>query len=356
MFTTLALISCQQENLKPQTDNVPKTSGARTERQTPKLEADYLVFEDYASFEAAARSLSNRPSAEKESYENQVSGFVSMRKVFAQAQAEQRKMAEQHDKLSESAKQALKAQLKGKIQYAEYAKQHPNAVKLRTEGGLEINIFNPDFASLTNENGIVKIGKHLYQYTDEAVKVLLYAKEGEANKLLRATQNSADKKIWVMPIVRKMPAGKGNGRVEASNSFESNYATNRRFLCTVNINDYAAYPIEDGSGCPPGERSCLPVITGWVYYTDYRATGINEAYSSWSGWYGVGGEESLYRATELSANGLIFGGESSGYWTVYHGPAINFGVTYNSFYLYQQTFNPNNTVSKDLLTAVLVIL
>lgn len=212
----VALLGCQPENLNPQ-ETPQKADGARKELKTAgvKFNGEYLEFKNPAVYEEFMKALPSQNTADLNDWEQKL-GFRSMRNYFETAIAEN---AKYHDWLRKNMNAELAKQIrKNSTPQSDFAKQHANLFLTDEHGNPHLNLYDPILSSVLNKEGIVKVGRYIFQYTMDYMKVMPADKKDKIQTFKKAIQDDPQNGIVVKKILKtfsqKISQG---GRVEAHN-------------------------------------------------------------------------------------------------------------------------------------------
>lgn len=192
LFALLVFLafSCQEEIGEPAQTKVPPTQA-----KISVNENGYLVFSDYETFDETIAELKEKSGSEIIGWEAQYD-FTSMRSFYEKGMKEQQKLVED---LEESNSEA-------EIDYADFVVNHPEVFKIRDNGFITENTFRNDVTPLINNDGIVKIGGALYQFSYNNLKVI---GDGDDAKIkLLSSYNETDSAANI--LVNKVSRGIGN--------------------------------------------------------------------------------------------------------------------------------------------------
>ncbi len=186
---------------KDEADSIKPTAQgelAATKKADIRLENGYLVFKSPEVYAQAIQDVTNKNREEVAAWEKQY-GFTSMRTLYEQALLAQ-----------------VAAASNGKEEHADFTLAHRKMLVLHEDGTLDMNNFHHDVAALVNEDGIVKVGGHFYQYTEKSFKVLKGGDEKKLELLKQATESNEQAGITVTQATVAVPNQASNGRTSAA--------------------------------------------------------------------------------------------------------------------------------------------
>ncbi len=212
----LALLGCQPENLNPQENAPQKADGARKELSTEgiKFNGEYLEFAHPQIFEKTLEILgASSPKVQKE-WEMQFTGFVSLRNVYDQAILANQSYFKQINEEVKSTKIG-KNDLRKFLKHSDFVQKNARALLLSKEENnftLRPNLHDMRAFAVINADGIVKVGRYLFQYTKDQLKIMPATKKDKLSQFKQSLKDDPTNEI-VVKSVRKEEGNKG-GRAE----------------------------------------------------------------------------------------------------------------------------------------------
>ena len=233
---------------------------------------EYLEFKSYQLFDSLYKQLSSEQYSNFINWKAAVS-FQSYDNFYKKAIEEDEKYSKF---LATNMTQELAVNIKrGKAPHSLFTLQNQSIFLFNDKGCLDANLHDYRLAYLVNKDGIVRVGKYLFQYTSEYIKVMPVKNKNKINLLRIATTNLPNQEIVVKQIHKLSQSPSTNGRIEAScignsQSWDSDYAlhyqgynyfTERRLNYTSNLfsSQYPIYEECRGKSCVETE----PTIIGW---------------------------------------------------------------------------------------------
>ncbi len=257
----VALLGCQPENLNPQEFAPQIADGARKEAKTAgiKFNGEYLEFANPAVYEEFMRNLPSKNASELNAWEENL-GFRSMRNYFETAIAEN---AKYHEWLRKNMTAEIAKNLpKNLSPQSDFAKQHVNMFLSDEHGNPELNLYDPTLATVLNKEGIVKVGRYLFQYTMDYMKVMPADKKDKVQAFKKATQDDTQNGIVVKKILKTFSQRNSQGGRAEALSF---------------------------SACAYGEYDNPPNNTGSLGYSVRKVYGCVNIYNTYTPIYDCGG-------------------------------------------------------------------
>ncbi len=201
--------SCNKENVIPTTTNIKNSeNSARVEERkefrqgkiTITIEDNLLKFENYASFEACLDLLaSNNSYVKNNDFKDwlQNNKFNSLNKIFRASQKEEKKLLE--EKVKSSSEMELKkinrASFLGKI-----GKENAKYLTKNKDGRVLPNVPHLSQSYLLDSKGMVKIGNHIVQYSENKFRAITDGDLSKIELLETATQSIPSLNIFVSEI------------------------------------------------------------------------------------------------------------------------------------------------------------
>ncbi len=211
----ISFSACQkEEGVKPA--SLSTNSGARIEASKKiKLDGEYLDFPTPAAFDEFMKVLPLKNSQDLDVWEQSL-GFRSMRHYHETAIKENVKY---HEYLRKNMTIELAKQIhnnKGLSPRSEFVKANSEMFLFDEYGNPKLNLYDPTLAAVLNKDGIVKIGRYLFQYTEDYLKVMPANKKDQIQSFKKADKDSPENQITVKKIIKTLSQkiNKG-GRTEA---------------------------------------------------------------------------------------------------------------------------------------------
>jgi hypothetical protein len=159
----------------------------------------YLVFKSKEVFDGILKSVSEMQGNQKDQWEQQFSGFHSMRFVFNQIVVEEMKVANKYNVLTAAQIAILSGQ--GLIvEHSKMAMQNQRmliTVQMGDGGYYDKNISREDLSFIVNKDGIVEINHVIYQITKNKLKAIEDGSDIKISKLINADVSDASIGIYV---------------------------------------------------------------------------------------------------------------------------------------------------------------
>jgi hypothetical protein len=250
---------------------------------TVQYNGNFLEFSDPIVFEKIKKDLSNKDQEVVGNWEKQFGGFQSLRAIFQQATNAQVEFQSQIQNLTLQDQQKFISKDGYLKVYADFVNKYKKAfIFYENPKCFLMNICDESIAGLVNQDGFVKIGKYLFQYTHDEVKVI----EGDKEKmelLRQAKEDDRIQKIIVKKIERYVPNKVAkNGRSEENPYIvirgNVNWVLNSQSTSTfrhfyqhylqLTFNPIYYYPPVGSCG---SSRYCDPELVGWSADTYYYA-------------------------------------------------------------------------------------
>lgn len=149
-----------------------------TEPVSLQQRKDYVTFKNFDEFKAAYEKMGNQSEVEQKAWDD-AHGFTSLRQLFLQVIAEEAANYDQEEK-QYVANSSIGLTHKPS---ATLAKVSNMVLRDEVNGGVDLNLYMPKMASVLNKDGIVCVGKELYQFTYGATKSTPLSDETDINKV-----------------------------------------------------------------------------------------------------------------------------------------------------------------------------
>ncbi len=139
------------------------------------------------------------------------------------------------------------ATIEDKDAYFDLLKQNSDVITYKEDGTFDFKIATPLLASVTDRNGILYVGKSVYQFTDYG-EVIIF--DGDINRLSSVTKNTfSDKNVKVFvtknDIVSRTPCGIVRNVIVEINDRRGFLDAARQSVYTWKSNDSNGIPIYD---------------------------------------------------------------------------------------------------------------
>ncbi len=268
--------SCKQDQEAPSasttsTSKTLKMSGVSEVKGKFTVQDGILHFEDSKALFDVLEQLRLYDVSERRNFGKDI-GFKSMLSVFC-------------DVLVKS------ATIEDKDKYFALLKQNADVVSYKDDGSFDFKTATPFMASVTNRDGILYIGKGVYQYTDYGEVIIL---DGDINRLSSVTRNTpTDKNIKVFitkeELSLRVACGTGlfNTVWNASNDRAGDLYSARQGSLAFqgydanNIPYYDVYNSSYVSGTP-WKKVCF-FGCSWKKYSTSNTLSINQTLQSYNG-------------------------------------------------------------------------
>jgi hypothetical protein len=176
----------------------------------------FLEFANQDDFLSTIKNLKEKGEQSLNLWEKQ-RDFISIRSIREQYIASLTQLIDNLGKeeknLSPKAKQDLSSKIVTDLNTS--LKIHHGLISFTQEGGIELRITNYDYGYVLNANGIVKIGKSIYQFTEDYVRIIV---DGDISKipLLLNLFSSGDTNQIIVQKIKKIvkQSPYQSGRVE----------------------------------------------------------------------------------------------------------------------------------------------
>jgi hypothetical protein len=173
------LTSCEKESFVEDTSTIMSTEYPDVltqELNEIRVENGILVLDSRESLQNALTELQKMDPDAVSKWEDAI-GFQSMHSIFAEVVEQEWK-----NETSEPSLSYLKAMEKGIIVKTEYA--------------YELNLFNPVYGFIVNENGLVKIGRDIYQMTSNTLKKWTYGNIDNLDFILKSKDSNQSVQVF----------------------------------------------------------------------------------------------------------------------------------------------------------------
>ncbi|MFN4145007.1 MAG: hypothetical protein ACK4GN_04220, partial [Runella sp.] len=159
------------------------------------LQATYLQFETPEEFKQALIETSKLTRKELDDWDSS-KGFISLCSIYEQIVDEENEAYRYEENLIQknpSLAMTLKHKNSNKIDEIKSMLKIDNS-------GIELNLYDSEYANLLNKNGIVKIGKSIVRFGPNHVKVILDGDEAQFYKLLAINEKNQTPNLRYFPV------------------------------------------------------------------------------------------------------------------------------------------------------------
>ncbi len=216
VFMTAAFVACSSPQINPVVEENSKPKGARAEYEAVferiKKHPNYfevrnregiLEFSTPQVFEEYRNKMTNQPQAVLDEWEKTL-GFESMRSILEKAKKEE------HAHFEAKMKKNLK---EPDLSHSAYFKRYESLFDYE-KGNISLKMHLISMATFLNEDGLVRIAGHLFQYTENSTKIIIGGDEKKLGLLKNSDKTDNAKGIMVLPIVvQNKQANNSGGRV-----------------------------------------------------------------------------------------------------------------------------------------------
>lgn len=196
------MFACQKES-----SLIPATAARSDEK--------YLEFKDKDEFDKTVKDLAKKSRQELDAWDK-ANNFVSLRGLYEQIIDEENATAEKEDaliKANPNLKSTMKHQYSSLLDDCKQMISYNNA-------GIDMNLFEPQYAKVLNKDGVVKIGTSLYQFGADNYKVVVDADYANVKNLLTVSKDNQTDNMKYFPVRVSNQLLK-NGRPNNSGSCQS---------------------------------------------------------------------------------------------------------------------------------------
>ncbi len=171
-------------------------------------ESDYLVFKNWDEFQQTLKKNALLNEKDRIAWEEKY-GFVSMKAIYESVVAEEQKALK--SVFSEFEKQkVIETGLA-----TELGRRYKYMLRVSQETGIDMETLDDAHGRMVNPRGVVKIGKHIYQFNYLSVKIIENADAQKIDMLPNITTSNAALGITVSPVTRQVnPVDMTTGRSE----------------------------------------------------------------------------------------------------------------------------------------------
>lgn len=148
-----------------------------TESSSLQQRKNYLTFKSFDEFTAAYEKMGNQSDVDQKVWD-ETHNFTSLRQLYQRVIAEEAANYDQEEK-QYAANSSAKLTHKPSATLVEVSNM---VLRDEVNGGVVLNLFQPKMASVLNKDGIVCVGKELYQFTYGATKSTLLSNVTDINK------------------------------------------------------------------------------------------------------------------------------------------------------------------------------
>lgn len=214
---TVAFVACSSPQVKPVTEEISKPQGARVEESAQvvwekiKKHPNYfevrnregiLEFSTPQVFEEYRNKMTNQPQAILDKWEKTLN-FESMRSILEKAKEEEHKHFEA--KMKKNLKEP-------DLSRSAYFERYGNLFDW-DKGHITLKMPLLSMATLLNEEGLVRVAGHLFQYSENTIKIIIGGDKKKLGLLKNLDKTDNAQGITVLPITTSKKLLQ-NGRVE----------------------------------------------------------------------------------------------------------------------------------------------
>lgn len=185
-------ISCENENFTPKTDDITFDNRSMLE----KADA-FLHFSSNEAFEDSVKLLSSLTRSELDSWEHSRK-FVSLRNTYETIIDQETAQADLEELQIRQNANLLKTM---KHKFTPLVRNSTQMILVSLENGVEYKLFNPIYAKVLNKDGIVKIGKSIFQYGHAEIRQIVNGDKNEISKLSTINKNNQTENIRYYPVI-----------------------------------------------------------------------------------------------------------------------------------------------------------
>jgi len=205
-----------------------KTTLPNPEQVGPQ--AAYLQFEKPEDFKNALMETSKMSREELNAWDK-TKGFVSLRSIYEQIVDEESAAFDAEEKMIQKNPMLVKT-LKHKN--SNKLDEVKSLVKVDNTG-IELNLYDSDYANLLNKDGVVKIGKSLVKYGTNYIKVVLDGDYSQVTKLSTLNEKNQTPNLRYFPV-----------RITSNELVPNGRSMNNYRFCEQRIDDYYMRAWSDG--------------------------------------------------------------------------------------------------------------
>ncbi len=292
LFNACSLVTEQVQLSQKQSISFASLSNAKTTngRVESELSAEidskngFLVFKDTADFNLALKLIMSSNPSQLNEWE-QSHNFASLHKLYNQV------VTEQISYLKSIAKTAKEKPTQ--MPLCESLKKHQDKFFISEDTGIEMKVTSEPFAYLVGYNNLIKVGKEIFQFNYENVKIIRDGNIADLSKLSNSISTTDN--IYVGKVERKI--------LNTTNSYSGGRTEAIAFCDSRDVNSSWGYRV---LGYVEEVRTYLPTELRYQLYLKLRSLE-----KSWLWWVN-------YSATDLRSNGYVriyMGSPASGsYW------------------------------------------
>lgn len=214
-----------------------------TESPSHQQRKNYLTFKSFDEFTAAYEKIGNQSDVDQRVWD-ETHNFTSLRQLYQRVIAEEAANYDQEEK-QYAANSSAKLTHKPSATLGEVSNM---VLRDEVNGGVVLNLFMPKMASVLNKDGIVCVGKELYQFTFGATKSTLLSNVTDINKttalFYKTEATNLTSRIYVGEVKHtRSPISVTNARAgDFSESFSCESASgspqNWKMICYVDEVEY----------------------------------------------------------------------------------------------------------------------
>ena len=160
-----------------------------------QISENYLEFKDKDEFDKTVKDLAKKSRQELDDWDK-TKNFVSLRGLFDRIVDEENTTADKEDALI---KENPKLKSTMKHQYSSLLNECKQMISA-DNSGMDMKIFELEYAKVLNKDGIVKIGSSLYQFGADNYKIVTNADYSNVKKLSTLTNDNQTDNLKYYPV------------------------------------------------------------------------------------------------------------------------------------------------------------
>jgi hypothetical protein len=316
VFLLASVFSCREDEKASVDPGVIINDNRFEPSKDVQFNGEYLVFPTPLSFEQTIKSISNSDPKSVREWSDQL-GFTSIRVIYEKALEEQEKylngLVAEYQSLPPN---DPRLKVKPTLVQPQYVMEHESLLIFNNQG-LIARPALPDYdvTALVNENGLVKVAGHLFQYNPDNIKIIIGGDHNKISALAGTTQTNRKLNIVVNPVRKELVKSErqklqsSNGRIWWDYSGYSplyEVGANKYYMnLEIHISYYTepiydTTPVCEPEGCgqariKEGDCNCYYPIVGYTAHT--KMENHMETRRIWSGYFDLSNQSDLSQIT-----------------------------------------------------------
>ena len=231
VLAIFGMVRCSQDDA---VDVAPKEDSF-----TVKAKNGYLEFKDWETIKELQATQVNQSFEDLNAWEDQFSGFTSLRTLQEKADQAQEGYYASLEKLDQATLESMKASQDQDFYYDEFLRSHPDKFILEEEGFYRLNFHSIGLGhmNLLNEDGMMKVGDTLFLYNNNSIRSIVDGDESKLSLLKNSTESDLKQGIVVQEVLEEVVNFVPDHATNISGRWEETNANYDRFFDTRSCSD-----------------------------------------------------------------------------------------------------------------------